>query len=490
MSDKPADPKPASTAAPAAEGAAAAAAPAKAARSKGYTNPALQAMGIPRLRIPSRNWMIFWTLLGGFTGMYAYDRYERRKRRQTWKDRVSHFAKVPMGAMELPRKVTVYIAPPPSDYMDVSMSHFKQYVKPILVSAAVDYEVKGESRQGEIRHMVAEEIRNKRRVAQGLPPSESDPETKKDALDKQIEQNLDRDQTGGIIIIGRGAYKEFLNGVQEGWLGPLENPHVPEPEVVENPPDVVTERPVETLGDVPAQASESTLDSTLQTSALTPDSSLQTSESVGSELSQEPEPVSSATQEEPVKDPSAFPDREEDEAQIMGQTTKEEDEKKPKKAPVPKPYITEMSANSGRNGGPKVWAAEIPTPNDLAVATPEEVSAPLGIIGHRHILGFLNTPIRIYRFFNRRELAEELGSATAAVVFAATRPYDAATDPQALEVEEKEDWAKRWKQKSLDNGSEWMWDFGVDDRISEKLRVYTLDDETRAKFTDLTKPKE
>ena len=29
---------------------------------------------------------------------------------------------------------------------------------------------------------------------------------------------------GGIICVGRGAYKEYLSGVHEGLLGPLEKP--------------------------------------------------------------------------------------------------------------------------------------------------------------------------------------------------------------------------------------------------------------------------
>lgn len=411
--------------------------------------------------------------------MYFYDRHERQKKRQLWKDRVSAFAKVPMGAMELPRKVTVFIAPPPADYLDVSMSHFKQYIKPILVAAAVDYEVKTENRQGEIRYAVAEEIRNKRRKAQGLPTSESDPETRKDALDKQIEQNLARDHTGGVIIVGRGAYKEFMNGVQEGWLGPLDDPNPKEPEAVEKALEPVTDKPVETLGD----------------GLLTQPTPVSESADPFAEPIAEPTADVLSTDSTPTKDPSAFPDRDEDEAQIMGHSLEKkegeegDEQKKEKKAPVPKPYIAGMHANAGRNGGPKVWAAELPTPTDFAMASPEDISEPIAFLGHRHILGFLNFPIRIYRFFNRRALADELGGATAAVVFASTRPYDPVNDPNALIVEEENDWANKWKQKSIDNGSEWMWDFGVDERISEKLRVYELDDETKAKFTE-TKPKE
>ncbi|KAF5093116.1 hypothetical protein D0Z00_004239 [Geotrichum galactomycetum] len=443
-------------------------------RKPGYTNPALQAMGIPRLRIPSRNWLIFWGVVGGLSGMYWYDRSERQKRRQYWKDQVSHIAQAPLGALELPRKVTVYLAPPPSDYLDITLTHFRQYIKPILVAAAVDYEVKTESRQGEIRNLVAEEIRNKRRKGLGLPTSEADPETRKDALDRQIEQNLNRDQTGGIIIIGRGAYKEYVNGVQEGWLGPLEDPN-PAPvaeKVQEKEITAPADKTVESLDDITGSSAETIVADPLATPAE--------SDVAASTIAAEPtvaEPtIAESTPASSNDDPAAFPDRKEDEAEVLGyepdRTPQEEEEakKKAEKPPVPKPYI------DGLDKGVSAWTNETATPNEFALASEDEVSQPIGVMTHRHILGFLNMPIRVYRFFTRRHLADELGRSTAAVIFAATRPFDKATDPSLLIEEEHEDWPSKWKQKCVDKNSEWMWEFGVDERVAEKLRVYALDE--------------
>lgn len=450
-------------------------------RKPGYTNPALQAMGIPRLRIPSRNWLIFWGVVGGLTGMYWYDRNERQKRRQFWKDQVSHFAKVPLGALEMPRKVTVYLAPPPSDYLDITLTHFRQYIKPILVAAAVDYEVKTESRQGEIRNLVAEEIRNKRRKSLNLPTSETDPETRKDAIDRQIEQNINRDKTGGIIIVGRGAYKEYLNGVQEGWLGPLEDPN-PTP-VVEKAQEkeisVPSDKPVETLDNIADSNAKSDATDSLATpvAELTSDAST--------------EPVTAeSTPAVSNDDPSAFPDRKEDEAEVLGyepdRTPQEEEEakKRAEKPPVPKPYIT------GLDKGVSFWANETATSNEFALASEDEISKPIGVMGHRHILGFLNMPIRIYRFFTRRHLADELGRSTAAVIFASTRPFDKDADSALLIEEEHEDWPSKWKQKCMDKNSEWMWEFGVDERVAEKLRVYTFDDANLKVDANLEKKEE
>ncbi|CDO53396.1 hypothetical protein DV495_001248 [Geotrichum candidum] len=472
-------------------------------RKPGYTNPALQAMGIPRLRIPSRNWLIFWGVVGGLSGMYWYDRSERQKRRQYWKDQVSHIAQAPLGALELPRKVTVYLAPPPSDYLDITLTHFRQYIKPILVAAAVDYEVKTESKQGEIRNLVAEEIRNKRRKSLGLPTSEADPETRKDVLDKQIEQNLNRDQTGGIIIIGRGAYKEYLNGVQEGWLGPLEDPN-PAPvaeKAQEKEISAPADKTVESLDDITSSSAEPIVADTFVADNVATSTE---SDAAAFDIAAEPTTAEPTTAEptatEPIPaettpassndDPTAFPDRKEDEAEVLGfepdRTPQEEEEakKRAEKPPVPKPYIV------GLDKGVSAWSNETATPNEFALASEEEVSQPIGVMTHRHILGFLNMPIRVYRFFTRRRLADELGRSTAAVIFAATRPFDKATDPSLLIEEEQEDWPSKWKQKCVEKNSEWMWEFGVDERVADKLRVYTLDEANLKSNTNVEKKEE
>lgn len=185
-----------------------------------FRHPVLQMMGISRLRIPSRNWMIFWAVTGAIVGGYWYDRSERRKIRQAWKDKVADLANKPMGALELPRKVKVYMGPPPQDYLDTTERHFKRHIKPYLTAAAIDYEVVSEDQQGHIRAEVAEKIRNARRAAEGLPTTGYIP----DDLDEKIESKVTRDPTGGIICVGRGAYKEYMAGLQEGWMGPLEEP--------------------------------------------------------------------------------------------------------------------------------------------------------------------------------------------------------------------------------------------------------------------------
>ncbi|ANB11458.1 Tim54p [Sugiyamaella lignohabitans] len=442
-------------------------------RSKGYTNPALQAMGIPRLRLPSRNWSIFWALTLTVTGVYAHDRYQRKQIRQKWKDRVSHLAAQPMNPLELPRKVTVYIAPPPADYLDLGFAHFRQYIKPILVAAAIDYEVRSESRQGEIRALVAEEIRNQRRSDAGLPTTGE----QNDDLDDMIASKVYRDNTGGVICVGRGAYKEYMNGLHEGWLGPLEAPVEEVSEASTNDQLPLSDSAVNSAE--LSSGSDANANSTTEVTsaeAATPVEGLAVSSRAASETVSSPSKGEVQTLDqakESLESVEEFPDRERDLQDIYGQLPEKKDgeeaagsgdaegsEKKEEKKKVPKPYI------------------KIPEYEDLETPAQLETLAkfePLAAIHFPHLLGFRNTPKRMYRFFNRRKLAEEMGEATAAVVFAQTRQFKPHEDQDLLKHEENE-WPAQWKAKGLETGSEWMWDFAVDERIGNKLSVYEFRD--------------
>lgn len=488
-------------------------------KAKGYSNPALQAMGIPRLRIPSRNWSIFWGVVFGVSGLIIYDRRERKNRRQFWKDQVSQFSTIPMEANELPRRITVYMAPPPNDYIEITQKHFRQYIKPVLTSAAVDYTVVSESRQGEIRAKVAEEVRNKRRKMRGLSISAEDPSVNKNELEAQIEKANQRDTTGGVICVGRGAYKEYINGLQEGWLGPLEAPTEPEPEAktIEAAVETITENsvPVESLD------AATTLNAEQQ-------------------LVSSPIPQATTTEKEQLK-AAEFPNPDDDERRIMGydepEPNPEEGEgetsgekKKDTKPPVTKPYIL------GMNRGVNAWSAELPAgaDADLLAARPEDISDPIAILEHRHVLGIVNTPIRIKRFFSQRFISDILGRNTAAIVFNEFRPFrngiSAASgdddialkdfevitdnsktdgnsitsdvtpisasssgidaeenDADRLIIAETQDWPSRWKTKALENNSEWIWPFSVDNRLASKLRVYDFSRESDEKFKEAKK---
>lgn len=376
-----------------------------------FSHPVLRMMGIPRLRVPSRNWSIFWALTAGIGGGIWYDRRERRRVRQEWKDKVAHLANAPISALELPRKVTVYVAPPPNDYLDVSLKHFRDYIKPILTAAAVDYELIEETQQGTIRYKVAESIRNERREAAGLPTSGY----QKDELDQKIDSRVARDLTGGVLCVGRGAYKEYLSGLQEGYMGPLEEPEFVKEEIERRKAAALAKAEEEKAKAEPAPEAKPAADNT-------------------SEPAADEKPVDT------IESASATEETAEKKAQ----------DKEPR---VPSWLRAEHYDEA------KV--------DDLFFSAKLE---PIGVFRHPHLLGFLNTPWRIVRYFNQRKLANEMGELTAAVVFNQTRPFT----PQDIDLalSDEQDWPNSWKQNGRDANSEWMRELKVDPRIMPRLEVY------------------
>ena len=172
------------------------------------------------------------------------------------------------------------------------------------------------------------------------------------------------------------------------------------------------------------------------------------------------------------------------------------DKEKPKKPSQPAPFISTS------------YYKTAPTPQELPAEFP---STP---ISFPHILGFLNTPTRLYRFLNRRVLADQIGRETAAVILATYRPYNAtptselssfapdsvsvSDSPQAsnkenipaqlaeqqtaLAIEETE-WHKNAK-KRVEGEPErtWLEPIVLDPRIADRMRRFELtpDDEARA----------
>ncbi|KAG5355958.1 Mitochondrial import inner membrane translocase subunit TIM54 [Yarrowia sp. B02] len=541
--------------------------PPKNAKKPGYTNPALRAMGIRQLRLPSRNWMIFWAVVGGITGGIYYDRQKRKQVRQGYKDAVSYLGERPLGGLEIPRKVTVFVAPPPGDYLDHVLTHFRAYIKPILTAAALDYEVKQENRQGEIRYVVAEGIRNFRREQAGLPkvPSrlmideeeynkevaeqnaelerlkagqekhknpnptfqafnsltkkpeaEEKPEEMmslsvagtiaQEQLDKELASKLSFDPESGVICVGRGAYKEYLQGLHEGWLGPLEDPRpdddsrkafeeFPDRERDEDDalglikPETVPVQDISSVTSPVADISETTSESgnvsTVTDVVSTPagpedvvTESVPVAPIVYSEFKAQPV-LTKDGQKKLLKDmqPSEF-DPKCDIPTI-------------KKKPVPKPYITPAEYSEAELS--KYYASGFENastahstvssninqqPNDLVSPAGSGTAfveqfffSPIAVIPHRHIMGFMNTPLRIARYFNKRAVADEVGAATVVAVTGDTRPFNMRTDPDLL-VSEEYDWPAKWVKKGQDNGSEWVQPVVVDQRVMEKVKVY------------------
>lgn len=410
-----------------------------------------------RFKLPSRNWMIFLTITGSFAGAIIYDRREKRRVQQKWSELVAHISKESLETTQMRRKLTVYLSSPPGDGLRVARDHFKEYVKPILVAAALDYTVIEGRREGDVRAGTAENIRKLRRKA-GEPSSTVEEPSVEAVVTAVREQIGITDEPGpkGDLVIGRHTWKEYIRGLHEGWLGPLDAPPIPEEPVVE-----ALDAPVAAEAPVADQAPEAT----------SPEVS--TIESLESSLDSD------------KKDDAPDPKAEE------AKKAEEEAEKKKSEKPAgPTPAYLSTAEYSSASLPPSL-------PHSFDSSVPVEFP---------HILGFLNTPIRMYRFLTQRHLAENVGRDVAAVVLAANaRSYreeslSAESEPTSspdgsfsdlssqtheqqtvLDAAEKE-WHKSVKKREEDDKErEWLDDVVLDQRIASRMQRALLSPEDEAR---------
>ncbi|MCJ1434027.1 mitochondrial import inner membrane translocase subunit tim54 [Xylographa pallens] len=197
---------------------------------KAEGNPALRMMGLPRFRakLPSRNWLIFLSITGSFTTALLYDRNQKKKVQKKWCDLVSHLARETLPVTQLPRRFTIFLAAPPGDGLRSAREYFQEYVKPVLVAAAVEWDVVEGRREGDVRAGVAERVRKLRRKNGEKAPVEL--EQPEEDLVQGIQEKAGirpSSDLEGDLIIGRHTWKEYIRGLQEGWLGPLHPPDPP-----------------------------------------------------------------------------------------------------------------------------------------------------------------------------------------------------------------------------------------------------------------------
>ena len=140
----------------------------------------------------------------------------------------------------MPRKLTVFLSAPPGDGIRPSREYFKEYIKPVLVAAAMDYDVIEGRKEGDVRYGTAEQIRRLRRKKGEKGDTSSDQEEMDTAqiVEKAREQLKIHPEpvVKGDLVIGRHTWKEYLRGLHEGWLGPLNEP-APSPKEPVLPPD-------------------------------------------------------------------------------------------------------------------------------------------------------------------------------------------------------------------------------------------------------------
>ena len=234
----------------------------------------------------------------------------------------------------------------------------------------------------------------------------------------------------GDLVVGRHAWKEYIRGVHEGWLGPVVQPAVVVEEVKEETTHVdgspsLGDAAVKAAAEIATTGTDGQQSSSSDNTTTTDDASLTTTTTT----------------------PPPAP----------------EDEKPKPKNQKPPAYIPTSSYTTS--------SPPASFPQLLGPTTP---------ILFPHLLGFWNFPIRIYRFLNRRQVAEQVSRATAAAVLGAHREFRD-EDVAALEHEETE-WHKSVKKTEAEEQEKkervWIDGVVVDERITSRLRVFELD-ETR-----------
>ncbi|KAI9840040.1 MAG: hypothetical protein M1819_000232 [Sarea resinae] len=430
-------------------------------------NPAFRAMGLPNfsLKLPSRNWMIFISITSTFTGFLLYDRHQKKQTQKKWCTLVSHLADEPLPVSSMPRKLTVYLCAPPGDGIRSAREHFNEYVKPILTAAALDWDMVEGRREGDIRSRLAEKVRKLRQRSGEAreTPLEEDTEYVIEETRKKVGIS-EWDGVKGDVVVGRHTWKEYVRGLHEGWLGPLDPP--PQPP---QPSSADEALPAEGEPQPQTDLSESKADT------HAPQTSMDDSA-----------PPAASAAEPPAK---------------PAETSK------PSKPSIQPPYIQ-----------PGDYSAS-PLPPTIP-----QILGPSSPVQFPHILGILNTPTRIYRYLTQRYLADDVGRSTAAAVLAAYRPYHESdpssefssdsvsptspsnSDPSSIDgtatsaqeweqlhlfENEEPEWHKSVRKPRDDDAERtWLDDMVLDPRIAARMRRFELEAAEEARAQRILEGKE
>ena len=347
----------------------------------------------------------------------------------------------------MPRKITIFLAAPPGDGLRVSRDHFHEYIKPILVAGAMDWDVVEGRREGEVRAGLAEKIRKLRKRKGEVSQAEPGEESQEDLYHEMRKRagTTDWDGVQGDLVLGRHTWKEYIRGLHEGWLGPLDEAQPLESELLDPKP--------------PASQS--------------PDEPFPETPSPGTASSEIPSPTPTRTDTMPLE------------------SSPEKKTEKPAKPPVAPPSIA-----------PSEYASSTAAPTLPSSLPP---SSPVAL---PHLLGFFNFPIRIYRFLTRRHLADSTGASVAAIILASqsrafikSADFASAIDPddasptiddqvdkaisqvketweqESVLSEEESEWHKSaWKSNEGEDERERVWQerMVVDERIGSRMRLFEL----------------
>ncbi|KAJ1981398.1 mitochondrial import inner membrane translocase subunit tim54 [Dimargaris xerosporica] len=186
-------------------------------------------------KLPSPKTTAVVGVLGGLVGLKKYDNYKCDQIRNALKSEAQVKAQEPLGPLDMPSKVVVYLSPPPGDGIHKSRIYFREYVKPIFDAAALDYDVVEGSEAGDVHSRVSEELKERRREAiqseNALPSALS---SRAPSPADQQPPSLVKQQVPALfpkIAIGRNTWVEVLNGLSEGATESLNAAPEPAPEL-------------------------------------------------------------------------------------------------------------------------------------------------------------------------------------------------------------------------------------------------------------------
>lgn len=91
--------------------------------------------------------------------------------------------------------------------------------KPMLVAAAIDYDMIKGRKLGDIARRVADDIRAERRLLVGF---DRPPQSVVKLPGSSPEERRQRWLEGGLVIVGRHTLKEYMAGLKRGWTDGLE----------------------------------------------------------------------------------------------------------------------------------------------------------------------------------------------------------------------------------------------------------------------------
>ncbi|CAG8519244.1 16402_t:CDS:2 [Cetraspora pellucida] len=168
------------------------------------------------LKLPSKKVLAFFGVCATIPGLIYRDNVLSKERKNLVEQKVTHIALEPMSVNELPRKVTVYLAPPLGDGIHKARVHFREYVKPVLVAAAMEYELVEGTQPGQLRSKVRDAIIKKRKAAKTSAPTGIESNNT-----HQTPHLLNTTIGDGIIVVGRVSLVEYLQGLNDGCTSSL-----------------------------------------------------------------------------------------------------------------------------------------------------------------------------------------------------------------------------------------------------------------------------